>query len=40
VFFDYVLVQERSRMTAAEKTANPPVDFLRPIIADADTGHG
>lgn len=40
LFHDRKQREERSRMTAAEKTANPPVDFLRPIIADADTGHG
>jgi len=27
-------------MTEAERAANPPTDFLRPIIADGDTGHG
>ena len=27
-------------MTAAERAAAPAVDYLAPIIADADTGHG
>lgn len=27
-------------MTASERASTPAVDFLRPIIADADTGHG
>ncbi len=30
----------RSRMTAAERRANPATDFRPFIIADADTGHG
>ncbi|RDA88434.1 hypothetical protein CP532_5607 [Ophiocordyceps camponoti-leonardi (nom. inval.)] len=30
----------RRRMTAAERAATPYVDYLRPIIADGDTGHG
>lgn len=32
--------EERSRMTLEEKAANPPIDFLKPIIADGDTGFG
>jgi isocitrate lyase len=27
-------------MTHKERVATPPADFLTPIIADADTGHG
>jgi isocitrate lyase len=27
-------------MTSVERESSPPVDFLAPIIADADTGHG
>ena len=27
-------------MTPAQRAATPPVDYLAPIIADADTGHG
>ncbi|KAL8713158.1 MAG: hypothetical protein Q9220_002679 [cf. Caloplaca sp. 1 TL-2023] len=30
----------RLKMTDAEKEATPYVDYLRPIIADGDTGHG
>ncbi|OAA70383.1 mitochondrial 2-methylisocitrate lyase [Cordyceps fumosorosea ARSEF 2679] len=30
----------RRAMTAAERAATPYVDYLRPIIADGDTGHG
>lgn len=32
--------EARSRMTAQERRESPAVDFLRPIIADGDTGHG
>lgn len=31
---------ERAKMTAEERKKTPYVDFMRPIIADADTGHG
>lgn len=30
----------RRRMTTAERAATPYVDYLRPIVADGDTGHG
>jgi len=30
----------RREMTAAQREATPKVDFLRPIVADGDTGHG
>lgn len=30
----------RREMTVAERKSTPKVDFLRPIIADGDTGHG
>lgn len=30
----------RSMMSPEERSASPFVDYLRPIIADADTGHG
>lgn len=30
----------RAQMSAAELKATPEIDFYRPIIADADTGHG
>jgi len=32
--------QARRKMTKEERAATPVVDFMRPIIADADTGHG
>jgi isocitrate lyase len=32
--------EERSRMTPQQLAATPEVDYMRPIIADADTGHG
>ncbi|KAF8533023.1 isocitrate lyase [Trichophaea hybrida] len=31
---------QRLSMTAEEKKKTPYVDYLRPIVADADTGHG
>jgi isocitrate lyase len=40
LFHDRRQKEERSRMTDAQKAAQPPVDYLRPIIADGDTGHG
>ncbi|KAK8075409.1 isocitrate lyase protein [Apiospora hydei] len=30
----------RRKMTAQERASTPYVDYLRPIIADGDTGHG
>uniref|UniRef100_A0A7S2QTU3 Isocitrate lyase n=1 Tax=Norrisiella sphaerica TaxID=552664 RepID=A0A7S2QTU3_9EUKA len=30
----------RSRMSRSERQASQKIDFLRPIIADGDTGHG
>jgi isocitrate lyase len=32
--------EERSRMTQDQRAATIAVDYLRPIIADGDTGHG
>lgn len=32
--------QERTRLTEAQLASMPVVDYLRPIIADGDTGHG
>jgi len=41
LFHDRKQKQARlNSMTAEERKANPAVDFMRPIIADADTGHG
>lgn len=31
---------ERRKMTKEQREKTPYVDYLRPIIADADTGHG
>jgi isocitrate lyase len=39
-FHDRKQREARSRMTPAELAANPPIDYMRPIIADGDTGHG
>jgi len=30
----------RRKLSAAERAATPYVDYLRPIVADGDTGHG
>ena len=30
----------RRKMTAAERAMTPYIDYLRPIVADGDTGHG
>ncbi|KAJ5661375.1 methylisocitrate lyase mitochondrial [Penicillium longicatenatum] len=30
----------RRRMTTAERNSTPYIDYLRPIVADGDTGHG
>ena len=32
--------EERARMSPAERRSSPPVDYLTPIVADGDTGHG
>ncbi|TMW66108.1 hypothetical protein Poli38472_003873 [Pythium oligandrum] len=40
LFHDRKQYEARRRMTEAERARTPPVDYLRPIIADADTGHG
>ena len=32
--------EHRARQTAAWREENPAIDFMRPIIADADAGHG
>lgn len=40
LFHDRKQYEARRRMTAEERQRTPPTDFLRPIIADADTGHG
>nr|Q9HFN2.1 RecName: Full=Isocitrate lyase; Short=ICL; Short=Isocitrase; Short=Isocitratase; AltName: Full=Methylisocitrate lyase; Short=MICA; AltName: Full=Threo-D(S)-isocitrate glyoxylate-lyase [Cyberlindnera jadinii]CAC08487.1 isocitrate lyase [Cyberlindnera jadinii] len=40
LFHDRKQHEERFRMTPEERAKTPYTDFLRPIIADADTGHG
>lgn len=40
LFHDRKQREARSQMSEAELTKTPYVDYLRPIIADADTGHG
>merc|ERR1719503_295264 len=40
LFHDRKQFEERRRMSPEERAKNPPVDYLNPIIADADTGHG
>jgi isocitrate lyase len=39
-FHDRKQHEARSQMTKEQRLATPYTDFLRPIIADADTGHG
>jgi len=39
-FHDRKQYEHRMRQTAEWRAQNPPVDYLLPIIADADTGHG
>merc|ERR1719197_1019569 len=40
LFHDRKQGEFRRRQTPEWRKANPPVDYLNPIIADADTGHG
>ncbi|CAK9025187.1 unnamed protein product [Durusdinium trenchii] len=40
LFHDRKQYEERRRMSPADRAAAPAVDYLNPIIADADTGHG
>ena len=40
LFHDRKQRESRVRMTDAERSSTPYIDYLRPIIADADTGHG
>jgi isocitrate lyase len=39
-FHDRKQTEARLRQTASWRAQNPPTDYLNPIIADADTGHG
>ncbi|KAG1906473.1 isocitrate lyase icl [Suillus fuscotomentosus] len=40
LFHDRKQYEARSNMSEAELAATPSIDYLRPIVADADTGHG
>ena len=40
LFHDRKQQEARRRMSQAERAKTPYVDYLRPIVADADTGHG
>merc|ERR1719329_1977427 len=40
LFHDRKQYEERRRMSPEDRAKQPPVDYLNPIIADADTGHG
>eukprot|EP00930_Biecheleria_cincta_P056136 TRINITY_DN422_c0_g1_i7.p1 TRINITY_DN422_c0_g1~~TRINITY_DN422_c0_g1_i7.p1 ORF type:complete len:545 (-),score=112.64 TRINITY_DN422_c0_g1_i7:33-1667(-) len=40
LFHDRKQFEERRRMSPDERAKTPSVDYLNPIIADADTGHG
>ena len=40
LFHDRKQRENRLRMSEAELAKTPAIDYLRPIVADADTGHG
>lgn len=40
LFHDRKQREARSNLSAAQRAKTPYVDYLRPIVADADTGHG
>ncbi|KAK0554447.1 isocitrate lyase 1 [Tilletia horrida] len=40
LFHDRKQRESRTRLSTADKQRTPYVDYLRPIVADADTGHG
>ena len=40
LFHDARAKHERTLMTSQQRAATPAVDYLAPIIADGDTGHG
>ncbi|CAE7359823.1 ICL [Symbiodinium sp. CCMP2592] len=40
LFHDRKQYEERRRMSPDERSKAPVVDYMNPIIADADTGHG
>lgn len=40
LFHDRKQREERLKMSPQERANTPKIDYLRPMIADADTGHG
>lgn len=40
LFHDRKQREARTRMSAGDRSKDAAVDYLRPIVADADTGHG
>merc|ERR1719198_117975 len=40
LFHDRRQFEERRRMSPADRAKAPQVDYMNPIVADADTGHG
>ncbi|GAA5854568.1 hypothetical protein JCM8547_004888 [Rhodosporidiobolus lusitaniae] len=40
LFHDRKQREARSRLSPQERAKTPYIDYLRPIVADADTGHG
>jgi len=40
LFHDRKQYEERMRQTAEWRAQNPAVDYMNPVVADADTGHG
>eukprot|EP00933_Yihiella_yeosuensis_P065284 TRINITY_DN68_c0_g1_i3.p1 TRINITY_DN68_c0_g1~~TRINITY_DN68_c0_g1_i3.p1 ORF type:complete len:548 (+),score=134.81 TRINITY_DN68_c0_g1_i3:96-1739(+) len=40
LFHDRKQFEERRRMSPEDRAKKPAVDYMNPIIADADTGHG
>lgn len=40
LFHDRKQREARSSMSKAERAKTPYIDYLRPLVADADTGHG
>lgn len=40
LFHDRKQREARSNLTPAQRAATPNIDYLRPLVADADTGHG
>lgn len=40
LFHDRKQREERLRAPKSQRASLPHIDYLRPIIADADTGHG